>query len=108
MARTSVSEILKLMFFNVCVIAGVQFVTGKGQLLQGLGDASEKLPEILHKPLTGCPECMASVWGTLVYWTLGPRKVILFPFYICGLCGLVHGILMFLDSREPPPEHGRD
>jgi hypothetical protein len=25
---------------------------------------------LLYKPLIGCPPCYASLWGSLIYWTL--------------------------------------
>lgn len=32
-------------------------------------DVTEKRVHWLFKPVWGCPACMASVWGTIVYWT---------------------------------------
>lgn len=48
--------------------------------------------QFLSKPLFTCPPCMASVWGTLVYWLSTPvtmNNLALWPLYILMLSGLV-------------------
>jgi hypothetical protein len=41
----------------------------------------------LYKPLFGCVTCMASIWGSLVYWTISDN-LILWPITIIGAaCG---------------------
>jgi hypothetical protein len=37
------------------------------------------LPKYIRKPLLECIKCMASVWGTLIYW---PVVLVVFPFHI--------------------------
>ena len=44
--------------------------------------------EYWSKPLFICPPCMASVWGTVV-WFLAGGSLYLWPFYVLGLSGLV-------------------
>jgi hypothetical protein len=44
------------------------------------------------KPLFTCPPCMASVWGTAVYWIMTPIGVgaaAIWPLYVLMLSGLV-------------------
>lgn len=44
------------------------------------------------KPLFTCPPCMASVWGTVVYWIATPMSsetLAAWPLYILMLSGLV-------------------
>lgn len=103
-------ELLKLMLFNVCAIIGVHFVTRPDQLLGPVGDKVRKLPELLSKPLTECPPCQSSVWGTLIFWALWHeasfvRKILLWPLYVLALSGqvrLINLLLMALkkDSEE--------
>lgn len=55
-------------------------------------DGSPELPrwkKLIYKPLWACPACMASLWGTLIFWIVFPYMGILLwiPFCIC-LCGL--------------------
>lgn len=98
------SEILKLLLFNAAVIVGVNFATKEDQILGPLGDEIRKLPEWASKPISECPPCQSSVWGTLVYWLFGPRNILLFPFYICGLCGLVRLLNLTLEAVRAEAE----
>lgn len=103
--RMVMGELLKLLFFNVCAIIGVHFVTRRDQLLGPLGDQVRKLPEFLSKPLTECPPCQSSVWGTLIFWTLWhessfAKKLVLWPFYILALCGKVRLINLLLQTLK--------
>lgn len=47
---------------------------------------AEKKTAFLLKPLFDCAPCMASVWGTIIYFTLNPS----YPYlaFIFGLSGL--------------------
>ena len=50
------------------------------------------LGQFLSKPLFTCPPCMASIWGTLVYWLATPmslNSLAVWPLYILMLSGLV-------------------
>jgi hypothetical protein len=48
----------------------------------------ETIGEYWSKPLFICPPCMASVWGTIV-WFMAGGSLVLWPFYILSLSGLV-------------------
>jgi hypothetical protein len=48
--------------------------------------------EFWSKPICTCPPCMASVWGTVVYWFAVPMDIhtaMIWPLYILMLSGLV-------------------
>ena len=98
------TELLKLLFFNACAIVGVHFVTRQDQLLGPVGDKVRELPETAAKPVTECPPCMSSVWGTLIFWTLWHegsfgKRLLLWPFYILALCGQLRLINLLLPDR---------
>jgi len=87
-------ELLKLLLFNVFAIVGVHFVTREDQLLGKLGDQIRKLPEMVAKPISECPPCQSSVWGTLIFWTMWHEgsfksRLFLWPLYLLALCGQV-------------------
>lgn len=41
-----------------------------GFILEKLHTLFEKLPVWLYRPLLGCPYCMASLWGSVIFWAL--------------------------------------
>lgn len=90
-------DVLRLLVFNGLVAIGVNFVFQSEQLLGPIGDKIRKLPPEVSKPLIDCPPCQSSVWGALVFWTIGAqelkldfgKRLSLFPFYVLGLCGLL-------------------
>jgi len=46
-----------------------------------------KILSFFYKPLFGCVTCMASIWGSAVYWTIS-ESLILYPITIIGAaCG---------------------
>lgn len=100
------TELIRLLFVNACVILGVHFVTREDQLLGPIGDKVRELPEHFAKPLTECPPCQSSVWGTLFYWAIGTqhiqgsfrRKLLLYPFYLAAMVGFVRLIKNVLDA----------
>jgi hypothetical protein len=48
---------------------GLRAVTDKGKIGYPLRLLGEKIPLNLGKPLITCCTCMASVWGTIIYWS---------------------------------------
>lgn len=54
--------------------------------------AVNRLGTFWSKPLFTCPPCMASVWGTVVYWLVQPftwNALAVWPMYVVMLSGLV-------------------
>lgn len=100
------NNLIRLLFVNACVILGVHFVTREDQLLGPVGDLVRQLPEPLAKPLTECPPCQSSVWGTLVYWTIGAQhlqlsfrqRLLLYPFYLLSMVGFVRLLNLLLEA----------
>lgn len=52
--------------------------------------------KLILKPLFACPACMASIWGTLIFWIVFPYMGFMFwiPFCVC-LCGLNYFVSQF-------------
>lgn len=53
--------------------------------------------KLIFKPLFACPYCMASVWGTAIFWTAFSYMGIAYwiPFCIC-LCGFNYFLNQFV------------
>jgi len=87
-------KLFPLMLLNALVIIGVHKATGPGEVGEPIGKFAEKeLPWWISKPTVACPPCQASVWGTLVFWTIGPRNWLLWPFYVLALSGLMRFVV---------------
>lgn len=83
---------------NAFAIVAVHFVFGTGQLLGILGGTIRaKLGPYWSKPVTECRPCMASVWGTAFYWSIGfilmpvdlATRAMIYPVYILALSGIM-------------------
>lgn len=89
-------KLFPLMALNALVIWGVHCATGPGEVGAPIGKfAEEELPEWVAKPTVACPPCMSSVWGSLLFWTIGPRDAKTFPFYILALSGLMRFVVRY-------------
>ena len=63
-------------------------ITDKGKILYPLRQLAVKyLPNIIHKPLLTCAPCMASVWGTVIYFTFLYQTTADIPEYILCTIG---------------------
>jgi len=94
-------KLFPLMLLNALVIIGVHKATGPGEVGESIGKFAEKeLPWWINKPTIGCPPCMASVWGTLMFWTIGPRDWKTYPFYVLALSGLMRFIVRINDKLK--------
>lgn len=83
------------------LIIGVHVLFSEGYIFGTIGDkirnlsakrSSVEFPEgWIHKPLIGCPPCMASFWGIFCFWFYGiPIFVWQLPFYIITLSGITY------------------
>lgn len=93
---------LEVLLFNSMICYGFRFVTSEGEALyfirqffEWLGRVfnAEESMEIAVKPLYGCVNCMASVWGVIGVALFGSRMGIdLVSFqtlgYLLALCGV--------------------
>lgn len=71
------------------VILGIKTLFDQGMLLGWLGDAWERrLPEMICKPLFSCAPCMASGYGTLIWFLTGGSVDWWLPF-VLALCGFL-------------------
>lgn len=70
------------------IIVGCWNLFGPGELLGFAGKWMEKKMPRWGKPLGLCPACMASVYGTAVWFLTGGDWIWLFPFML-ALSGLL-------------------
>lgn len=102
------TDFLLLSFFTCNVIIAVNFVTGKGQLMEKVGTWVEKLPELISKPTVACPACMGSFWGTVCFWSMGYHYLNLtlverlwqWPFFILCTSGAVRFLNLLLEATR--------
>lgn len=100
-------EFIQLLFISSLWIWGIHFIFKPNQILGLPGDVVREWPRWIYKPTIGCPQCMASIHGTIIYliahsWVYdhGFSVLLLIPFIIC-LSGLNHIITEFLyDTTE--------
>lgn len=57
----------------------------------------KKLPKFLFKPLIGCVNCMASIWGTTIHFIMG-GSLITWPLVILSAI-FVNGLLAELYNK---------
>lgn len=83
---------------NALWILGVFTAAEPGQILGSIAEwmagNSEKgkprmVPEWITKPLFDCVYCMASLHGIAWWLVFRPFQLVLLPFYIVCLCGLL-------------------
>ncbi len=114
---------IELLIFNSLIIWGVFTSIQEGMIFEKLGNwirghkeifchmssaytKKDNIPSWIKKPLAICPICMASVYGTPVFWGAYFIDVINFDYiiivYICyefALAGLNYLILAFMSDE---------
>lgn len=71
--------------------AGV--LQSEGMLLQPLRKwlNGKGIPVFLAKPLYACPPCMASIWGSIVWFFVGVDFFSVdWPLFVFSVCGLTY------------------
>jgi hypothetical protein len=93
------AEFWMRMALGCLIIIGVWGAFAPGMIFGWLGDFLEKhINEHFLKPIFTCPCCMASVWGSTV-WFLTGGDVFYWPFFVIALSGLMKFIpLSFLQK----------
>lgn len=70
------------------IIVGVWTAFGKGMILGWLGDILERrLPDVFNKPIFACPPCMASTYGTAVWFLTGGEASFWWIAFVLALSG---------------------
>jgi hypothetical protein len=105
---------IELLIFNSFLIWGVYASIQEGMIFGKVGDwvrgyrqmpgyFTYNLPDWIKKPLATCPICMASVYGTPIFWLAYIAELINYDyiiiFYICyvfALSGVQYLILTFI------------
>lgn len=115
---------IALLIINSLIIWGVYASLQEGFIFERIGDwirghkeiyhlntsgytKKDNLPSWIKKPLGTCPVCMASVYGTPVFWFAYLINYMQYDyiiiFYICyifALAGLNYLILAFMPNNE--------
>jgi hypothetical protein len=76
------------MAIAIPLIVGVYNALGHGQILSRIGDLIEALPPPLSKPLGMCMPCMASVYGSAI-WFLTGGDLWQWPLFVLSLSGIM-------------------
>ena len=65
------------------VCFGIWNAFAPGMIFGRLGDIFERrLPQALQKPLYSCPPCLASIYGSVMWFLLGGDTTLWIPFVI--------------------------
>ncbi len=108
---------IELLIINSLIIWGVYTSLQEGMIFENVlvwiksRDRSltekDRLPVWIQKPLATCPICMASVYGTPVFWYAYITGLIQYDYiiivYICyefALAGLNYLILAFMPTSD--------
>lgn len=80
-------DFLLRLFIASLAIFGVWNAFAPGMIFGWLGDVLEnRLPEYAQKPLYTCPACMASIWGTALWFYFG-GDLTMWPVFVLALSG---------------------
>ena len=78
-----VKEFLLHLVVASLIIFGIWGAFGPKMIFGWLGDILEKrVPDALNKPIWSCPPCMASVWGSIYWFSVGGRVEWVLPFVL--------------------------
>ncbi len=97
MRETRMTDFLLRLLIGCLIIVGVWGAFAKGELLGWFGDRLERrFPEVVLKPIFLCPPCMASLWGSTVWFIFGGDLIFWVPFVLAlsGLNRIVAGNLL--------------
>lgn len=70
------------------VIIGVWTAFQRGMVFAKGGDWLYQASQLIYKPAVGCPPCMASVWGTAVWFYTGGEWA-MWPWFVLALAGVM-------------------
>jgi len=70
------------------VILAVWNAMGRGEILEAVGDWLEKHAPKWGKPFGLCPPCMASVYGSAIWFITG-GDLLMWPLFVLALSGLM-------------------
>ena len=77
------NDFLPRLLIASLVCFGIWNAFAPGMILGWLGDVFERrLPEALQKPLYSCPPCLASIYGSIMWFLLGGDTTLWIPFVI--------------------------
>jgi hypothetical protein len=96
-----IADFLLRLLIGSCVCIGVWNAFGKDEIMGWLGNILEKhFPEKVNKPIFMCPPCMASLWGSAVWFYLG-GGFWLWPVFVLALSGLNVLVVQNLIHESP-------
>src|SRR5688572_2383243 len=96
------TDYLQALFINLLLVVGIWKLFQPDMLFGAQGKwLYDRLGAFWSKPVFDCPPCMASVWGTVFFWTSRLYELLpwwTWPLHCLALCGLCT-IAMMLDHE---------
>jgi len=90
-------DILTHLFLSSFLIFGIHVLFRDNMILDQLRtNTFDHLPDLITKPLIGCPACMASLWGTFYYISFISNawpEWIMFCVMLSGLNWIINGLI---------------
>lgn len=84
---SDVYTVLPFLIIGVGWIWGVHCLFEESYLLGFIPESLKWLPDWITKPLWGCPACMSSVHGSILFLIFLKVHLIWWPVYCVCLCG---------------------
>ena len=87
---------------SLCII-GLHVAMWEGMILYRVRLFLDKLTEsarIVRKPLYGCPPCMASLWGSVIWFALGNSMEWRLVLFVNAVAGLNYIIISIAGGEE--------
>lgn len=89
--------LLKIIISVSGVCLGIKVASGPDMIFNGVSNFVEKrIGKYWSKPIFGCPACMSSFWGSIVYWSIVRSISIDFFVYwpiVCLTCVVLNSVL---------------
>lgn len=94
---------LEMIVISSLFIIGLHVAMWEGMILYRVRLFLDKLTEsarIVRKPLYGCPPCMASVWGTVLWFAFGHGIEWKWLLFVVAVSGLNYFIISITGGEE--------
>lgn len=99
-----ITDLILLAFINTFLIIGIFEAGKKGKILYDLKEfCNKQMPTFISSPLICCVVCMASLYGTILFYlyfgSLGIWLLVYVPF-VSGLVGFCYELLLLIRIKR--------
>jgi hypothetical protein len=96
---------LEIVIFGALCVLGLYAAMGEGMILEKLKDFFERITDNkilrnIRPALYECPICMASIWGTVVWFVMDNSFNPLWVLYVFGVAGFNYVTVNIIHNDE--------